>query len=175
MVQKISRMKSVIIAVVGVIILVGIDQLTKSLAVMYLKDQESIVLIPDVFELQYLENHGAAFGMLQGRKWFFLILTVLFLFFLCLCYRKMLCEIRFRPMRILSVCLMAGAIGNMIDRIRYEYVIDFFYFKLIDFPIFNVADIYITISCIVFLIFVLFYYKEEDFNQIFPSRKKIHN
>ena len=67
---------------------------------------------------------------------------------------------------------MAGAIGNMIDRAVRGYVVDFFYFRLIDFPIFNVADIYVTVTMILLLILILFYYKEEDLE--FLSRKGKH-
>ena len=67
--------------------------------------------------------------------------------------------------------LSAGAIGNLIDRFTQQYVVDFLYFKLIDFPIFNVADIYVTCSAIALLILGLFYYKDEDIELIFPSKK----
>ena len=70
----------------------------------------------------------------------------------------------------IAVCILAGAWGNMIDRLRYAYVVDFFYFKLIDFPIFNVADIYVTTAVILLLVLVLFYYKEEELD--FIGRKK---
>ncbi|MDY2590860.1 MAG: signal peptidase II, partial [Agathobacter sp.] len=66
----------------------------------------------------------------------------------------------------------AGAIGNLIDRIVNNYVVDFFYFKLIDFPIFNVADIYVTIAAFLFIVLGFFYYKEEDFEIIFSKSKK---
>ena len=62
---------------------------------------------------------------------------------------------------------MAGAFGNMIDRAFRGYVVDFFYFKLIDFPVFNVADIYVTVAAFAMIILGLFYYKEEDYNKIF--------
>ena len=67
---------------------------------------------------------------------------------------------------------MAGAFGNLIDRIRLDYVIDFFYFELINFPIFNVADIYVSCSVVVLLLLFIFYYKEEDMEVLLPSKKK---
>ena len=63
--------------------------------------------------------------------------------------------------------LVAGAFGNCIDRIRLNYVVDFFYFKLIDFPIFNMADIYVTVSAVALILLVFIYYKEEDLERIF--------
>ena len=71
---------------------------------------------------------------------------------------------------MICVAMTAGAIGNMIDRFCRGYVVDFFYFSLIDFAIFNVADIYITVSAVLLVILMMFYYKEEDF--AFLSRKK---
>lgn len=170
--QKASKAKSVLLAAVAVIFLLVFDQVTKYLASVKLKDQEPFVIIRNVFELQYLENRGAAFGIFQGKKMLFLILTAVFLIVLCYFYFRMIGERKFRPLQILMVFLAAGAIGNMIDRIWHNYVIDFFYFALIDFPIFNVADIYITVSCIIFLILFLFYYKEEDFKRILPGKVK---
>ena len=66
-------------------------------------------------------------------------------------------ERRFIPLRICMLMIASGAIGNMIDRIRLNYVIDFFYFELIDFPIFNVADIYVTVAAIFLILLILFY------------------
>lgn len=74
-------------------------------------------------------------------------------------------------MDIVLVLFISGAIGNFIDRITNQYVIDFLYFKLINFPIFNVADIYVTVAAFAMIFFVLFYYKEDDFDEIFPSKK----
>ena len=69
---------------------------------------------------------------------------------------------RYTPMRVCAVLICAGAAGNLIDRIRLQYVVDFFYFSLIDFPIFNVADCYAVIACILFGFLILFFYKEEE-------------
>ena len=78
---------------------------------------------------------------------------------------------RYLPLRICIIGICAGAIGNMIDRIYLGYVVDFFYFNLIDFPIFNVADIYVTVSTIVLVILILFYYQEDEFEELFHRRK----
>ena len=68
------------------------------------------------------------------------------------------------------ILIIAGAIGNLIDRVINNYVIDFFYFKLINFPIFNVADIYVTVAAFLFIVLSFFYYKEEDFDIIFSKQ-----
>ena len=75
-------------------------------------------------------------------------------------------ERKFLPLDILCVLLLSGAIGNFIDRVSQSYVVDFIYFSLIDFPIFNVADCYVSISAVLLFILVLFYYKEEDLKGI---------
>ena len=68
--------------------------------------------------------------------------------------------------------LAAGALGNLFDRLRLDYVVDFFYFELINFPIFNVADIYVTCGMVLLILLGFFYYKEDDFEQLFSSGKK---
>ena len=75
---------------------------------------------------------------------------------------KMPSDGKYRPLAVCLMMISAGAVGNMIDRVSQGYVVDFLYFKLINFPIFNVADCYVTIgaACLVFLI--MFYYKDED-------------
>ena len=75
-------------------------------------------------------------------------------------------------MRILTTFLGAGAVGNMIDRVFRGYVIDFFYFSLIDFPVFNVADIYVVVSILVLVYLFLAVYKEEDFDFLQKRKKK---
>ena len=154
-------------------LLIFIDQLSKRLAVVHLKNQAPIVLWEDVFELRYLENRGAAFGILQNQRMFFLILTSLVLIVIIYVYLKRLPnERRFLWLNIIAVLFFAGAVGNFIDRFVQDYVVDFFYFCLIDFPIFNVADIYVTVAALLLILLGFFYYKEEDFERILPSRKK---
>jgi signal peptidase II len=154
----------------SIVILVFLDQITKLLAVKYLISKP-VDLIPGVFQLYYLENRGAAFGLFQNQKILFIISTVIIVGIIFFLYLKIPEGKRYRPMRIISIGLMAGAIGNFIDRILRNYVVDFLYFKLIDFPVFNVADCYVTISCIAMLILFLFYYKEEDL-QFLTGKKK---
>lgn len=156
--------------IIGAVLLVVFDQWTKHLAVTYLKGQDSIVLISGVLELQYLENHGAAFGLLQNQQWLFYVMTVVMAAVIVWLYFKLPRTKKYLPCHLIGVVLLAGAFGNFIDRVRFQYVVDFIYFSLIDFPIFNVADIYVTVSVAVIFILVLFVYKDEDYN--FLSKKK---
>lgn len=147
-------------------VLIFIDQMTKLLAVAKLKDQAAYVIWKGVFELHYLENRGAAFGVMQGKKVFFVLITIIMVLFLIYAYGRIPAEKHFFPLHGICITLFAGALGNFIDRVAHNYVIDFFYFSLIDFPIFNVADIYVTCSVALFVILFLFYYKEADLDRL---------
>jgi len=163
-----------IIGIIAVILGVALDQYTKHLAITHLKGNP-ISLIEGVFELRYLENRGAAFGLFQNQQMFFLIIGSITLLVITYLYVRMPQTKRFRLLRICMVSITAGAIGNMIDRARYQYVVDFLYFELIDFPIFNVADIFATVATFGLVILLLFYYKEDDIDELFqlmtPKRK----
>lgn len=163
-----------ILGMIVTALLLFLDQFTKYLAATHLKDGNSIIIIKDVFRLHYLENRGAAFGMFQGGKILFIIITIFLVVAMAYIYWHCPMEKRYRWIRIIIIFLMAGAFGNLIDRVRLNYVIDFFYFELIDFPIFNVADIYVCCGVAALLILFIFYYKEEDVEVLLPSRKKKH-
>ena len=160
------------IAVISFVLLVLLDQWTKSLAVKHLMNQEPFVLIPNVFQLRYLENRGAAFGMMQGQKPFFVIIAAVAILFICYAYFKMPWTKRYHPLRVIGLMIGAGAVGNLIDRLFLSYVVDFFYFELIDFPIFNVADIYVTVATFVLAALIIFYYKEDELDSLFSLKKE---
>lgn len=155
------------------VLLLAIDQFTKYLAVVYLKGQEAISLIKGVLELRYLENRGAAFGMFQNQKIFLLAVSVIFMGVISYFLYRIPDEKKFLVMHILASVIIAGGLGNMIDRIRLDYVVDFIYFVLIDFPIFNVADCFVVVATILIFILMLFVYKDEDME--FLSRKSQKN
>lgn len=150
------------IALLFILLAVAFDQFCKYLAVVHLKGKESIALIPGVFELQYLENRGAAFGIMQNKQIFFIVITCIIMVAILTFYGRIPHERRYFPMKICMILLCAGAIGNLIDRAINNYVVDFLYFSLIDFPIFNIADCYVVVACFLFAFLILFYYKDED-------------
>lgn len=156
---------------VGFVILVGLDQWTKGLAVRYLMGGGPVPVWDGVFEFLYSENRGAAFGMLQGRQFFFFVIAVAVLGAVLYLLWKMPLARRFMPMAVCLMMVAAGAVGNMIDRVTQGFVVDFLYFKLINFPIFNLADCYVTIAAFLLILLVFFYYKEEELD-CFSSRKK---
>lgn len=138
-------------------VLVLLDQLSKYAAVLHLKNQSGISLIPGVFELYYLENRGAAWGLLENARYFFLITAVVLTGLIFYYYRKLPLDCHWNLSRFLMIMLASGAVGNAIDRFVHGYVIDFLYFSAINFPVFNVADCYVTVSIVLFL----FFYRKE--------------
>lgn len=152
--------------------LVFADQFTKYIAVLKLKNQPAFSIIDGVLEFNYLENRGAAFGMLQNQKIFFVFVALIFLGVIAYVLIKVPYEKKYRRLHVLLSLIAGGAIGNLIDRLRLDYVVDFIYIVLINFPIFNVADIYVTLSTVLFVIQVLFVYKDNDFSFLSFNQKK---
>ena len=164
-----SRGRHYISAILLVLVGVWFDQFTKTLAVDHLKGQAPFILFKNVFQFEYLENHGAAFGILQNKQIFFFIIVLIISAFIIWFYLHVPMTKKLLPLRICAVFIFSGAIGNFIDRLKLGYVVDFFYFKLINFPVFNVADIYVTVGTFILAFLLLFYYKEEDLDRIFHS------
>uniref|UniRef100_UPI004055DAE8 signal peptidase II n=1 Tax=Agathobacter sp. TaxID=2021311 RepID=UPI004055DAE8 len=184
--------KHILTSAVTVVFLVLLDRITKFFASYFLKGKPSVPIIKNIFELQYLENQSAAFGMdpvsflhnifsfsifeqnpnlfLTVKMGFFVIFTVIILICLVIAYLRIPDEKKYRYMDWILLFFISGAIGNFIDRLTYQYVIDFFYFKLINFPIFNVADIYVTVSAFFMIVLGFFYYKDEDFEVLYEKR-----
>lgn len=152
--------------------LIALDQYTKQWAKVYLKDKPAYNLINGILELNYLENQGAAFGMLPNQKVFFIFVATVILFVVGYVLIKVPDQKKYTILHFLFSLIVAGSIGNMIDRVRYDYVVDFIYFVRINFPIFNVADIYATVSAIVLLFLLLFIYKENDLYFISFKQKR---
>lgn len=154
------------------VILVITDQLTKHLAVVRLKNQAAYNLINGILEFNYLENRGAAFGVLQNQKYFFVFVALIFIGVIAFVLIKVPAQKKYYSLNILLVMIAAGAVGNMIDRVRYDYVVDFIYLVCIQFPIFNVADIYVTTATVILVFQILFVYKTNDFNFLSFNPKK---
>lgn len=151
-----------VIMLVATLALVVADQLTKIWAVTQLHYANRVIPVIDgVFEFHYAENPGVAFSMLEGQRWIFIPITLIIGgFILAMMLRSPLR--RYPLFNITCVLILSGAIGNLIDRIAYGYVIDFLYFRLIDFPIFNFADCCVVVGAGLLFIFVLFVMKDDD-------------
>ncbi|MBQ7588786.1 MAG: signal peptidase II [Lachnospiraceae bacterium] len=159
-----NRKIRITIDIIIMAVLVLIDQLTKNWAVNNLKDADPVILIKGVLQLYYLPsgNTGAAFGILSGHRILFLCIAAAVVGVILFLLIRLPIDRRFTVIRILLIFIAAGGIGNMIDRFVLTYVIDFIYFYLINFPIFNVADCYVTVATIILAFLILFKYKEED-------------
>lgn len=131
------------------------DQITKFLAVSALKPRYTYPIIQDVLHLTYLENTGAAFGILKNARWIFMILTTVVV--IALAMFIVLRREKLSGLLTVGLCfVIGGGIGNMIDRVFNGYVVDFIDFRLINFAIFNVADTFVTIGVVLIVIDVLF-------------------
>lgn len=161
--NRVNR-KGFVFYIVGIVLLCVLDQLTKIAAVNALKGKAPFILIDGVFEFFYLENTGTAWGLFGGARIYFLILTVVVVAVITYVAAIIPPERKMLPLQVVLTVLGAGAFGNFIDRLLLGYVRDFIYFKFINFPVFNVADIYVTVSVICFAVLILFIYKEEDFD-----------
>lgn len=138
-----------------------LDQITKHLATKCLQNNKPYKIIDNVLELTYVENRGAAFGILQNKQILFYVLTIIVLTVICMLLYK-LDDIKDNSLYfIFMILIFSGAIGNFIDRVKNKYVVDFIYFKPIDFPVFNLADIYITIACVIMILNLFVFDREK--------------
>lgn len=139
-----------------VLFLVSLDQLTKYGAFVHLKEVNTFPIFQDIFHFTFVENRGAAFGILQNKRWFFIVITVIILIGILYYYLKLPKHKPYSWIRFSLILISSGALGNLIDRIRLGYVIDFFDFRLIHFPVFNLADVCVVIGTIL-LSFIIFF------------------
>lgn len=160
--KKVGRGIMLCVDALIIALLLGFDQYTKYLAISRLKGNPPKVLVDGVLELQYLENRGSAFGMLQNQKFFILFVGVIFLAVILFFLFKLPKTQKFVKVHMLLSVVIAGGTGNMIDRFRFDYVVDFISFVLINYPIFNVADIYIVVATIGLFGLFMFVFQEKD-------------
>lgn len=158
--KKLSYLYGILLAT----LLVVIDQVTKYLARTCLTDDKTFDVIKKVLRFNYVKNTGAAWGMMSGKQTLFIILTAVMLIGIMFLYVKAPEDKKFTPLRITMAVLAGGAIGNFIDRVSKGYVDDFIDFHLINFPVFNFADICVCISMFVLVFLIIFKYKDDDFN-----------
>jgi signal peptidase II len=146
------------------------DQITKYLVQLSLSPVgTSLPLIDGVFHLTNVHNTGAAWGMMQGFRWLFIPMTLIvcgIIVFILVKYHKRVTVFS----RLTLSLLFAGAVGNLIDRVLFGYVRDFFDFCLINFPVFNVADSAMTIGCALLIIDALFLKERSIFERVAPQK-----
>ena len=148
------------LAVLSILGMVAFDQAVKLWAVRVLKPIGDIPLIQGIFHLNYVENRGSAFGLFLDQRLLFMVLTPVVLAAITFAlWRGM---IQTKTGKWSMYLLFGGAVGNYIDRIVRGYVVDLFYFKLIDFPVFNIADIFICSGAVLFFIYFQFQHKSPE-------------
>jgi signal peptidase II len=163
--------------------MVGLDQWTKYLTIQHLSDGHEVKFIGDAVVFSYMQNRGMAWGFFQNAQFVLCLLTVLAIAVIIFLYVRTPFEKEYRPIRIAEVMLVGGALGNLIDRIfRFDpaeggtyfhgYVVDMIYVKAINFPVFNVADIFVSLAFLSFLFLLVFVYNEDEFNKCFGNFKK---
>lgn len=157
--------------IVLVILLTGADQLSKWYFYTNRLQYDGVVVIKDFFYLTYLENRGAAFGVLQNYRWVFIVLTIIAVGFMIWYFIKN----KNTVLRISIAFLISGAVGNFIDRLFRGFVVDFldFYPFGYDFPIFNFADICVNIGAFLLVYYVIFIYKEPVSNKMEPNPSEV--
>ena len=138
--------------------IVAVDQITKFLTVAHIGLYQHVEMLPGVLGLTYVQNTGAAFSSFEGMQWLFAVIFLIFTGLILWEYFK-----KPQPFtRLERWCIAAiygGGLGNMIDRLRYGYVVDMIETQFMEFPVFNVADCFITCGCIMLLVHLVFFNK----------------
>lgn len=152
------RRTIILIYEIIIAILIGLDQLSKYFALNYLKDMGSIPVVRNMFHLTYVENRGAAFGMFQNNQIIFIIVaSIASVFGLYYLHKKNIHIIG----KIGVLLIISGAIGNLIDRVRLGFVVDYFDFRIIWEYVFNVADVFVVVGTVLLCIYILFFEDKE--------------
>ena len=150
-----------IVPIILAVILFIIDQATKYIALTKLKPLGSVTFIDGFMDFTFVENRGAAFGILNGRVWLLLVIAAVICIVIIAAMLKMPNTKEYKWLKWSLMLILAGAIGNVADRLFRGYVVDFFEFTFIKWPVFNVADIYVVIGTIVMAVLVLFVIKDD--------------
>ncbi len=134
-------------------LVVALDQISKLIVIDRLMPVGSVPLIEGVFHFTYVENTGVAFGMMKDKRWIFMAVSVLAILILVYAIAKYSKEYKFAGIALAMT--LGGGIGNMIDRVRLGYVVDFIDFRLINFAVFNIADSFVTIGAALLIFFLV--------------------
>lgn len=138
-----------------VVISVALDQISKYIVVLKLKPVGTADFINGILGFSYVENTGAAFGMMKGFRWVFIVLSTVAIIAIGIYLVK--CRKKVPPLLGISLAMIVGGgIGNQIDRIANGFVVDFLEFQFMDFAVFNIADCFVTVGAFLVLIDILF-------------------
>ena len=147
--------------IAAILFMIVVDQAVKHWAFTVLQPQHTIPLIENVFHLTYIENRGAAFSMFAkfDSRWIFVALAAIITLAICYALSKKLMQTALGSWSLILIA--AGAVGNAVDRVARGFVVDMFDFRLIHFPVFNVADIFICVGGVLFVIYFMFQHKDK--------------
>ena len=148
--------------IIAVLLMIALDQAVKLWALTSLQAQHTIPLIENMFHLTYVENRGAAFSLFAqfDSRWIFVALACVITVVILIALQKNYMQTVLGRWSL--VLIAAGALGNAIDRVAHGFVVDLFDFRLIHFPVFNVADIFICIGGALFVIYFMFQHKDKQ-------------
>lgn len=188
--------RKICVPILSVLAIIGLDQWTKFLVITNLSNIaektlratfkaspdeiwaiKEVPVIKEALVLSFVKNQGMAWGMLQNKQIVFIIITPIVVAALIAIYYRMPFTKKYILLRICDIFLVGGALGNLIDRVArggnlfHGYVVDMIYAKIINFPVFNIADSFITVGFAILVISMFFVYKEEDFDLIFGTGK----
>ncbi len=153
------------------VFLAALDQILKLLVIKNIKPyHDEVKVLGNYIVLYHIKNSGTAWGLLSNRIPFLIVVTIVVFIFIFILYHNLDFRSRYLPIIICLTFISGGAIGNMIDRIRLHYVTDYIYIKFINFPVFNFADMCITIPVFLLLLFMIFKYNSDDFD-VFTGNK----
>ena len=170
--DKTIKIRPLISAII-IALLVVIDQISKVIAYNTLAVNGNASTIKNaVFSFYYVENTGISFSMLNSKMTLIIIITTIILICLLYVLVKTPKTLYYMPFSITLSVIVAGAIGNLYDRIFRGYVIDFIMLEFINFPVFNFADICVCVGLLVLVILIFFRYKDKDFEFIFKFKGK---
>ncbi|GFI61489.1 lipoprotein signal peptidase [Clostridiales bacterium] len=151
-----------IIPVILAAILLALDQLTKHMALTRLKPVMNVTFIDGFMDFTFVENRGAAFGILDGNILLLLAISIAICAVIIFAMVKMPKTKEYKWLKLDLLLILTGAVGNILDRIIRGYVVDFFEFTFIQWPVFNMADIYVVVGTVIMALLVLFVIKEDD-------------
>lgn len=160
--MKRKTILTIIVEVLLILVFVSVDLLTKTFIYEPINaGAPDIVLINNILKFTAVQNTGASFGIFKGNAIILAIVSLIIIIVVFIIQMFSLTKLKDKTFRFGLILIVAGGIGNIVDRFLLGHVRDFIYFELIDFPVFNIADSCLTIGCVLIIIYVIIYYVKD--------------
>ena len=159
--MKRKTILTIIVEVLLILVFVSVDLLTKTFIYEPIDGAPDIVLINNILKFTAVQNTGASFGIFKGNAIILAIISLIIIIVVFIIQMFSLTKLKDKTFRFGLILIVAGGIGNIVDRFLLGHVRDFIYFELIDFPVFNIADSCLTIGCVLIIIYVIIYYVKD--------------